>query len=89
MTEIPTTEKTFVILKPDAVRRGLTGEIIERFEKRGLKIVGMKMLTIEKNHAGKHYAEHKEKPFFDELVGFITSGPVVAIVIEGKSAIKI
>ncbi len=89
MSEIISPEKTFVLLKPDAVRRGLMGEIIERFEKRGLKIVGMKMIFIEKEHAKRHYKEHEGKPFFDELVGFITSGPVVAMVIEGVNAIKV
>ncbi len=87
MTDIPTTEKTFVLLKPDAVRRGISGEILERFEKRGLKIIAMKMVTVGKDQASKHYKEHKKKPFFDEIVGFITSGPIVAIVVEGKNSI--
>jgi nucleoside-diphosphate kinase len=89
MNSIPMTEKTLVLLKPDAVRRGLTGEIISRFEKKGLKIVSMKMVMIQKDKADKHYEEHKGKDFFDEMIGFITSGPVVAMVIEGINSIKI
>jgi nucleoside-diphosphate kinase len=82
-------ERTFVMLKPDAVQRGLIGEIISRFEKKGLKIVAMKMLKVDKALAEEHYAEHREKPFFQSLVDYITSGPVVAMVVEGKNAIKI
>jgi nucleoside-diphosphate kinase len=77
------------MLKPDAVQRGLIGEIISRFEKKGLKIVAMKMLKVDKALAEEHYAEHREKPFFQSLVDYITSGPVVAMVVEGKNAIKI
>lgn len=82
-------EKTFVMLKPDALQRNLAGEIISRFEKRGLKLVAMKMLLIDKEMAGKHYQEHIGKPFFADLVGFITSGPVVAMVWEGQEAVQV
>ena len=81
-------EKTFIILKPDCIQRGLSGEVISRFEKKGLKIVGMKFLLVTKAKAEYHYAEHKEKPFFKELVDFITSSPVIVMVLEGEDAIK-
>jgi len=81
-------ERTFIILKPDCIQRGISGEIISRFEKKGLKIVGMKLILISKEKAEYHYAEHKEKPFFGELVDFIISSPVVVIVLEGDDAIK-
>jgi len=83
-----TIERTLVVLKPDAIYRGLIGEIIKRFEQRGLKIVAIKMLWVSKEHAEKHYEEHKDKPFFKGLVEFITSGPVVAMVIEGADAVE-
>ena len=79
-------EKTLVLVKPDGVRRGLSGEIIARFEKRGLQIVALKLLQISRPMAEKHYAEHVGKPFFDSLVEFITSGPVVAMVVKGDHA---
>ncbi|WP_048146967.1 nucleoside-diphosphate kinase [Pyrococcus abyssi] len=82
-------ERTLVIIKPDAVIRGLIGEIISRFEKRGLKIVGMKMIWISKELAEKHYAEHREKPFFKSLVEYITRTPVVVMVVEGRCAIEV
>lgn len=82
-------ERTFVMVKPDGVQRGLVGEIISRLERKGLKIVAMKMLKIPREMAETHYAEHKEKPFFDALVSYITSGPVVAMVVEGRSAITV
>lgn len=82
-------ERTFVMIKPDGVQRGLIGEIISRFEKKGLKIVAMKMLWIKRELAEEHYAEHKSKPFFNALVDYITSGPVVAMVVEGKNAISV
>jgi len=82
-------EKTFVAVKPDGVQRGLVGEIIGRFEKRGLKLVGLKLLQVPKEMAEKHYGEHKGKPFFEGLVSFITSGPIVAMVWEGKGAIAL
>jgi nucleoside-diphosphate kinase len=81
-------EKTFVMIKPDAVQRGLTGEIINRFEKKGLKIVAMKFVSVSKELAEKHYGIHKGKPFFKPTVDYITSSPVVAIVLEGINAIN-
>ncbi len=82
-------ERTFVMIKPDAVQRGLIGEIISRLEKKGLKIVAMKMLNVSRDLAERHYAEHREKPFFQSLVDYITSAPVVAMVVEGKNAVKV
>ncbi|RLI73015.1 nucleoside-diphosphate kinase, partial [Archaeoglobales archaeon] len=82
-------EKTFVMVKPDGVQRGLIGEVISRLEKKGLKIVAMKMIKVEENLAKEHYAEHREKPFFGDLISYITSGPVVAMVVEGKDAVKV
>lgn len=82
-------EKTFVILKPDAVQRGLIGEIIARFERRGLKMVAMKMIHVSKDLASEHYAVHKERPFYDSLIGYIISSPVVAMVLEGSDAIAV
>lgn len=82
-------QRTFVAIKPDGVQRGLIGEIVSRFERRGLKLVGMKFMQVTKELAETHYGEHKGKPFFDGLVGFITSGPVVAMVWEGKDAIAL
>lgn len=82
-------ERTFVMVKPDGVQRGLVGEIISRLERKGLKIVAMKMLRIPKELAEEHYAEHKAKPFFSSLVAYITSAPVVAMVVEGKNAVKV
>jgi len=81
-------ERTFVMVKPDAVKRRLIGEIISRLEKVGLRIVAMRMLQLTKVMAEEHYAIHKDKPFFDGLVKFISSGPVVAMVVEGKDAVK-
>ncbi len=80
-------ERTFVMIKPDGVERRLIGEIIKRFENRGLHLVGMKMLKPSRELAEKHYAVHREKPFFNELVSFIISGSVVAMVWEGNRAI--
>lgn len=80
-------ERSLIIVKPDAVQRGLTGEIIKRFEQRGLRIVGLKMVQVTKELAENHYGEHKGKPFFDGLVTYITSAPVVLMVLEGKNAI--
>jgi len=81
-------QKTFVMIKPDAVQRGLVGEIIKRFEKKGLKIVAMKLVSVSKELAEKHYAIHKGKPFFKPTVEYIISSPVVAMVIEGYNAIN-
>lgn len=80
-------ERTFLAIKPDAVQRGLVGEIIQRFEQRGYKLVGMKLMQVSRETAETHYGEHKGKPFFDGLVGFITSSPIVAMVWEGKNVI--
>ena len=82
-------ERTYIMVKPDGVERRLAGEIIRRFETRGLKLIGLKMLTPTRETAEAHYAVHKERPFFGELVTFITSGPVVAMVWEGTDAIKL
>lgn len=81
-------ERTFIIVKPDAVQRGLTGEIIRRFETRGLRIIGMKFMQIDEALAKKHYAEHEGKPFFNSLVEYITSAPVVVMALEGTNAVK-
>jgi nucleoside-diphosphate kinase len=80
-------ERTFVMVKPDGVQRGLIGEIISRFERRGLKIVGMKMLQVSDELARRHYAVHEGKPFFAGLISYITSAPVVAMVVEGTNAV--
>lgn len=82
-------ERTFIMIKPDGVQRGLVGEIVNRFEQKGFKLVGAKLMQISQSLAEKHYEEHKERPFFGELVEFITSGPVFAMVWEGEDAIKI
>ena len=80
--------RTLILVKPDAFARGLTGEIIARFERKGLKIVALKHMTVDEALAKQHYAEHEGKPFFEELVSFITSGPLVAMVLEGHEAVK-
>jgi nucleoside-diphosphate kinase len=82
------TERTLILVKPDAFARGLTGEIIARFERKGLRIVALKHMKVTEDLAKQHYAEHEGKPFFGELVEFITSGQLVAMVLEGGSAIK-
>jgi len=82
-------ERTYIMVKPDGVQRRLSGEIIRRFENRGLKLVGLKMLVPNRETAEKHYAVHAERPFFGELVDFVTSGPVVAMVWEGPDAIQL
>ena len=81
-------ERTLILVKPDAFARGLTGEILARFERKGLKIVSMRHMQVTEELARRHYAEHDGKPFFGELVEFITSGPIVAMVLEGEQAIK-
>ena len=83
------TESTFVMVKPDGVRRGLVGDVISRFEGKGLTLDKMRMLTIDDDLASQHYAEHVDKPFFGELVAFITSGPVVAMQWSGESAVGV
>jgi nucleoside-diphosphate kinase len=80
-------ERTFVMIKPDGVRRGLVGECLRRFEDRGLKLVALKLLTPSRELAENHYGAHRDKPFFPGVVQFITSGPVVAMILEGESAI--
>jgi nucleoside-diphosphate kinase len=82
-------ERTLVLVKPDAVERKLAGEILARFERRGLTIVGARLLQVSRELAEEHYAEHTEKPFFGELVDFITSAPTLALVLEGESAIQV
>ena len=82
-------EKTFIAIKPDAVQRGLTGEVLARFERRGFKVTALKMTNVSRELAEEHYAEHKEKPFFGSLVDFLTSSPVVAIVLEAPNAVKL
>jgi nucleoside-diphosphate kinase len=81
-------ERTLILVKPDAFARGLTGEIIRRFENKGLKITALRHMQVTEDLAKQHYAEHDGKPFFGELVDFITSGPIVALVLEGDQAIK-
>jgi nucleoside-diphosphate kinase len=80
-------DRTLILVKPDAFARGLTGEIIARFERKGLTIVAMKHMTVTAELAEQHYAEHAEKPFFGDLVAFITGGPLVALVLEGYEAV--
>jgi nucleoside-diphosphate kinase len=82
-------ERTLVLIKPDAMQRGLAGEIIGRLERRGLRIAGMKLLRITDELAARHYAEHREKSFYKQLVDFITSSPVIAAVFEGPNAVEI
>lgn len=82
-------ERTLVIIKPDAVQRGLIGEVLSRFEHRGLKIVGMKLIQIDEALARRHYSIHEGKPFFEGLIRYITSGPVVLMVMEGNRAIEV
>jgi nucleoside-diphosphate kinase len=82
-------ESTLLIIKPDAVRRGLVGEILRRIESKGLRIAEMRTTTIDRELAEAHYDEHREKPFFEELVGFISSGPVVVARIEGENAVEV
>lgn len=82
-------DRTLILVKPDAFARGLTGEILARFERKGLRIAELRKLTVTEDMAQEHYAEHKERPFFGELVSFITSGPIVAAVLEGKEAVKV
>jgi nucleoside-diphosphate kinase len=81
-------ERTLILVKPDAFARNLTGEIISRFERKGLHLAALKQMTMNRDLAERHYAEHAGKPFFEELVEFITSGPLVAMVLQGESAIE-
>jgi nucleoside-diphosphate kinase len=81
-------DRTLILIKPDAFARSLSGEIISRFERKGLRIVALKHMTVTQELAKRHYAEHEDKPFFGELVEFITSGPLVAMALEGESAVQ-
>jgi nucleoside-diphosphate kinase len=83
------TQRTLVLVKPDGVRRRLIGEVIRRLEAKGLDIVGMRMLTMDKEMASKHYEEHTDKPFFGDLVTFITGGPLLAMAVEGDEAVSV
>ena len=80
-------ERTLILVKPDAFARNLTGEIIARFERKGLRLAALQQLTMTRELAERHYAEHEGKPFYEELVSFITSGPLVAMVLEGEHAV--
>lgn len=82
-------EKTLVLLKPDAVQRGIAGEIIARLEKKGLKVAALKMLQMDRALAERHYGVHRGKPFFEGLVDFIVSGPIIAMVLEGRKAVEV
>ncbi len=82
-------ERTYLMVKPDGVQRGLCGEIVTRFEKKGLKLAAMKFMVIPKATAEKHYGEHKGKKFYDSLISYITSGPVLAMVWEGENAVSV
>jgi nucleoside-diphosphate kinase len=82
-------QRTLVLVKPDGVRRGLVGEVVGRIERKGLRLVEMRMLTITAELAGRHYEEHQGKAFYSDLVAFITSGPTVALVAEGNEAVKV
>ena len=86
---MPESERTLVLVKPDGVQRLLTGRILARFEERGLKIVGLKLVHVDREFAERHYAVHRERPFFASLVAFITSGPLVAAALEGPDAIAL
>ena len=82
-------ERTFVAIKPDGVQRGLVGEIISRLERRGLKLVAIRLMQVDEDLAGRHYAEHVDRPFFSSLVSFITSGPIVAMIWEANNAVAL
>jgi nucleoside-diphosphate kinase len=82
-------QRTLVLVKPDGLQRGLVGIIVERLERRGLKLIGLKMMRITKETAARHYAEHQGKPFYDGLIAFIISGPVVAMIWEGREAVSV
>jgi len=82
-------QRTLVLCKPDTVQRGLVGRVVSRFEEKGLKLVGMKMLRIDESLASRHYAEHVEKPFYADLLAFITASPIVALAVEGDNAVEV
>ena len=81
-------DRTLILVKPDAFERGLTGELIARFERKGLRIVALKLMQVDRELAERHYSEHSKRPFFGELIEFITSAPLVAMVLEGESAVE-
>lgn len=81
-------DRTLILVKPDAFERGLTGELIARFERKGLRIVALKLMRVDRELAERHYSEHSQKPFFEELIAFITGAPLVALVLEGESAVE-
>lgn len=85
--EVGGLERTLVLIKPDGVQRGLVGEIVARFERRGLHLVALKLMRVERERAERHYAEHRERPFFEDVIQFISSSPVVAMVWEGPNAV--
>jgi nucleoside-diphosphate kinase len=87
--ESPAVERTLVLVKPDGVQRGLVGDIVGRLERRGLKLVGLKLMRLSGDRAGRHYAEHQGKAFYQGLIGFITSGPIVAMVWQGREAVLV
>lgn len=82
-------QRTLVLIKPDGVQRGLIGEIVGRLERRGLKLIALKMMRLPREQASRHYAEHQGKPFYEGLLGFITSGPIVAMIWEGREAVTV
>ena len=82
-------QRTLVLCKPDTIQRGLVGRVVSRFEEKGLKLVGMKMLRVDESLAGRHYAEHVEKPFYADLLAFITASPIVALAVEGDNAVEV
>jgi nucleoside-diphosphate kinase len=82
-------QRTLVLCKPDTVQRGLVGRVVSRFEEKGLKLVGMKMLRVDESLAGRHYAEHVEKPFYPDLLAFITASPIVSLAVEGDNAVEV
>jgi nucleoside-diphosphate kinase len=82
-------QRTLVLVKPDGVQRGLAGTIVARLERRGLKLIGLKMMRISNDVAARHYAEHQGKPFYEGLIAFITSGPVLAMIWEGREAVSV
>jgi nucleoside-diphosphate kinase len=88
-SRFPRVERTLILVKPDAMERGLLGEIVGRFERRGLVVRAAKLLNVDRELAERHYAEHAEKPFFGELVGFITTGSTLALVLEGEDAVRV
>jgi nucleoside-diphosphate kinase len=88
-SSLPAVERTLIVVKPDSVSRGLTGEIVSRFERRGMKIVDLRMRILDKARAEEFYSVHKDKPFFGELVSFITGGAVVGAILEGRDAVAV